>query len=257
MAKWYAIKIGYDKKNEIEITDYHTDSWQIASAYVTGINKKSHGVSPEYKSFKTEQEALDYLSEGTGYLVKGKDVLPLNALHCYIDGSFSEPLQNYSYGFVAVQETPILNADKTEVEIWDGCRITTPTVIHHENGVGNNKDAVSMQQVGGEMLGAMKALLFAKKNGLKRVIIFFDYKGIALHALGGWKRSTIFSKVYYDWMQKFFQENSDMQIHFCKVDAHTGDDFNEIADGLAKLALGIKPDNIFYRLVEKYELKIA
>jgi len=235
MAKWYAIKIGYDKKNEIEITDFHTNSWQIASAYVTGINKKSHGVSPEYKSFKTEQEALDYLSEGTGYLVKGKDVLPLNALHCYIDGSFSESLQNYSYGLVAVQEA----------------------VIHHENGVGNNKDAVSMQQVGGEMLGAMKALLFAKKNGVKRVIIFFDYKGIALHALGGWKRSTSFSKVYYDWMQKFFQENTDMQIHFCKVDAHTGDDFNEIADGLAKLALGIKPANIFYRLVEKYELKIA
>jgi len=53
-------------------------------------------------------------------------------------------------------------------------------------------------------------------------------------------------------MQKFFAENPDIEVTFCKVDAHTGDDFNELADGFAKLALNIQPDSNFYKFVEKY-----
>lgn len=39
-----------------------------------------------------------------------------------------------------------------------------------------------------------------------------------------------------------------VKIIFCKADAHTGEEFNEIADGVAKLALGIKPDLISIKM---------
>lgn len=37
---------------------------------------------------------------------------------------------------------------------------------------------------------------------------------------------------------KLFKENPEIKVAFSKVEAHTGNDFNEIADGLAKLAVG-------------------
>lgn len=55
---------------------------------------------------------------------------------------------------------------------------------------------------------------------------------------------------------KLFKENPEIKVAFSKVEAHTGNDFNEIADGLAKLAVGLNPNPIFYRMLEKHKLTI-
>lgn len=230
MGKWYGIRKGYDlNKKEAVFAKIETE-WEAAKQLVVGINKSVHGVSPEYKSFKNEKDALAYI-KSKDYLVKGEDELPVDAIHCYVDGSSSAELNNYSCGIVYVLDGKILHLEKT---------------------AGKNKEAAAMQQIGGELLGAMKAMTYAKSVNAQDIIIFFDYKGVALHALGVWERSNEFSKVYYDWCQKFFRENPQMRVQFCKVDAHTGDDFNEIADGLAKQALDIRPDKIFFEMMRKH-----
>jgi viroplasmin and RNaseH domain-containing protein len=234
MAKknFYAVKKGFNlEKNEI-VENLILTNWADTSLLVAGINMKKHGVAPEYKGFTTQEEAEEFLANEP-FLRKGDLTYPMDGLHCYVDGSYNKELLNYSFGLVCVENQKVVHTDK---------------------GAGKNKEAVSMQQIGGELLGSMNALLLAKKKGYKKVVLFFDYKGVALHATGYWKRDNKFSEDYYQWMQKFFTSNPDMEVVFCKVDAHTGDDFNELADGLAKLALGITPDNVFYRFAEKYNV---
>lgn len=169
-------------------------------------------------------------------MYKKDKLYPTDVLHCYVDGSFNKEIPNYSYGLVCVKNGQILHLDK---------------------GMGNNLKAIEMQQIGGELLGAMKALLYAKKQGYRELVIFHDYKGVCYHAIGYWKRDNYFSETYYQWMQDYFKNNPNMIVHFCKVDAHSGDDFNELADGLAKTSVGLRPDPIYFKILSKYSVKTS
>lgn len=235
MAKknFYAVKKGFDiEKNEV-VENLILRNWADTARLVQGINTKKHGITPDYKGFVTLEEAEAFIEAEEPFLRKQDMTYPMDALHCYVDGSFSKELSNYSYGLVCVQKN---------------------AVLHTGRGVGKNREAVAMQQIGGELLGSMNALLYARKHQHKKVVLFFDYKGVSLHATGYWKRDNKFSEDYYRWMQNFFSENPDIEVIFCKVDAHTGDDFNELADGYAKMALGIQPDKVFFTMAERYSL---
>lgn len=71
---------------------------------------------------------------------------------------------------------------------------------------------------------------------------------------GSWEMNTsVWSMLSRN---KLFKENPEIKVAFSKVEAHTGNDFNEIADGLAKLAVGLNPNPIFYRMLEKHKLTI-
>jgi len=142
-------------------------------------------------------------------------------LRCYVDGSFNDSVPNYGFGLVCV---------------LDG------TIVHAAGGAGKNTEAVSMRQIAGELLGAIQGLVFARKNGYRKVVVLHDYMGVAHHATGVWKRSNPFSITYYEWMQAFFRENPDMQVSFRKVPAHAGNLYNELADVLAKRSVGMVPD---------------
>lgn len=226
--KFYAIRKSVDSTGVIVAENLILETWSETELLVKG--KKA-----DYKSFKTREEAEAFLQEGDPLMHKSSNLYPSDALHCYVDGSYNGNIPNYSFGLVGVDNGK---------------------VVHHDFGQGNNPEAIEMQQIGGELLGAIKALLFAKKEGYKEVVIFHDYKGVCYHATGYWKRDSAFSQTYYNWMQSFFEKNRDIKVHFCKVDAHTGDDFNEIADGLAKKGVGLEPNKIFFKTIEKYGLAI-
>lgn len=223
--KFYAIKKGVHPKTKEPVRNIILQSWEEAKEYVLGVK------GSEYKSFSSKEDAEAYLGIG-----KTEQAFDPDALYCYVDGSYNAQIPNYGYGLVCVKKGEIVHVDK---------------------GTGNNPDAVEMHQIGGELLGAIKALLFAKAQGHPKVVIFHDYIGVATHATGEWKRTNEFSKTYFEWMQKFFKENPNISVSFSKVQAHAGNDFNEIADGLAKLAVGLKPNPIFYRMIEKHALNIA
>ena len=158
---------------------------------------------------------------------------PPDTLCCYVDGSFNDRIPNYSYGIIC-----ILN----------------DAIIHSAGGIGKNTEAISMRQIAGELLGAMQALVYARRNGYARVVVFHDYKGVSLHADGTWKRTNPFSVTYYDWMQAFFRNNPDMSVDFRKVGAHSGNQYNELADVLAKAAVGMTPDPEYLKLAQSLGL---
>ena len=77
---------------------------------------------------------------------------------------------------------------------------------------------------------------YAYQNGMKSLTIYHDYEGIAKWPLRDWAANKEGTKAYqdfYDNIKKY------VDIKFVKVKGHSGDKYNDLADKLAKEALGI------------------
>lgn len=171
-----------------------------------------------YKSFTTEKEAINFIalnSEGKRLERSEELIEDEEGLFIYVDGSFSVDKGNYSYGLVAVKDGEIIYKDK---------------------GKGFDKEAISLRNVSGEVLGARMAVEYAIENGFKEITIAYDYQGVESWALGTWKRNNRITVEYNEFMQSKMNE---VKIRFKKIKGHSGDKYNDLADKLAKEALGI------------------
>lgn len=177
-------------------------SWDECKKQIDGYS------GAKYKSFKSIQEATAYID---GDCVT--EVLP-DELTAYVDGSYNSLTKEFSYGVV------ILN---------DGKEITF-------NKKMNDIELASMRNVAGEIKGAEAAMRYAVDNGYESIAIYHDYEGIARWCLGEWKANkegTKAYKAYYDSIK------DKVHIRFVKVKGHSNDKYNDMADMLAKAALGL------------------
>ncbi len=92
------------------------------------------------------------------------------------------------------------------------------------------------RNVSGEIMGAMTAIDYALEHGYPELTIFHDYEGIAKWANDEWKANNTLTKHYKEFVKT---ARIRMKIDFVKVAAHTGNKYNEMADKLAKEALGL------------------
>ena len=77
---------------------------------------------------------------------------------------------------------------------------------------------------------------YALDNGYKSISIYHDYQGIASWCLGEWKTNKAGTVAY----KEFYDSIKDrLRVYFVKVKGHSGDTYNDIADNLAKKAVGI------------------
>lgn len=135
-------------------------------------------------------------------------------LIAYVDGSYDHSQLRYAYG----------------------CVLVLPEEVVTLNGSGADERYVSMRNVAGEILGSEKAVSWAQEHGYGEITIYYDYEGIEKWADGIWKANKPGTQRY----QAFIAEKrNEMVINFQKVEAHTGVKYNEMADMLAKEALGI------------------
>jgi ribonuclease HI len=90
--------------------------------------------------------------------------------------------------------------------------------------------------------GEIAAVLYAVKRaaGLKaRIRINHDYAGIAHWVSGQWRTKNVYTELYAKLMKQYAGT-----YVFRKVQAHSGDKYNEYVDKLAKAALSkIVPDD--------------
>lgn len=213
--KYYAIKVG--RKPGI----YRT--WDEAKMQV------NHFPNAVYRSFKTKQEAEDFIggkaipakvktkantrpkaaspSENSNHTTAVGEVI------AYVDGSFSKHQEKYSFGVVLIENNE---------------------VIQTLQRAGNNPKYQTSWQIAGEVFGALHAIHWAIKQGYKKIIIYYDYLGIEKWAKGEWRANKDVSKDYKENYQKLAPQIS---VDFVKVKAHTGVEYNEMADQLAKDAL--------------------
>lgn len=187
-------------------------TWEECEQNVKGVK------NAKYKSFSTKKEAEDYLND------KPKEIsFSPSTLTAYVDGSYDSSNKVFGWGCVLIDHASNLKK---------------------YSGGGNDEISILSHNVAGEVNASMYAINYAIKNGFKNINIFYDYEGIERWATGNWKANKELTQNY----AKFcLDAKKKINISFSKVKAHTGDTFNEMADGLAKD--GIK------KFIEKNNIK--
>ena len=174
----------------------------------------------EYKSFSDKTSAENYLNNINTTNIENITHDTNNTINyplAFIDGSFNKDTNTYGYGgFVSITRTESIKI----------------------SGCGNNPEMASMRNVAGEILGAMAAIEIALEKNLTEIDIYYDYEGIAKWASGEWKRNNPYTANYHDFIKK---HENEIKIKFIKVEAHTGIPGNELADKIAKRAVGLLP----------------
>ena len=215
--KFYAVKQGRK-------TGLFT-SWDDCKAQVQGYS------GAVYKSFPTLQEAQMYLwgqpeqmeqsrqpmQMGITASAQQEPVQPAEGeMVAYVDGSFHLQKRMFAYGAVI---------------FYNGQE-------YHFADSDNDVELVEMRNVAGEIRGAEKAMAYALEQGAKVLHIYHDYEGIARWCTGEWQAKKPGTQRYRMFYQQARQQG--LTVHFHKVKGHSGDRYNELADQLAKGALGIK-----------------
>lgn len=203
MAKYY---YGVRKGRNIGI--YNT--WKECEENVKGYS------GAEYKKFSTYEEALNFIEgqEEKEELFEEDDLGAGEAI-AYVDGSFNLEDFSYAYGIVFIT--------------LDGKELY--------NGKEEDQELVEMRNVAGEIRGAMEAMKIALERDKRTLYLHYDYAGIENWAKGVWKTNKTGTRKY----KEFYDSIKDkLNVKFIKVKAHSGVEYNEEADRLAKKALGIE-----------------
>lgn len=177
-------------------------SWADCQKSINGYS------GAQYKSFANEQDAKDYLNEGQK-ATKLETPDSSEVVKFYVDGSFMN--ERVGFGIVAVKDNVVLFKD---------C------------GRYKGKD-VGLRNVTGEVYGSMRAIQLARANGFDKIEICYDYLGVEYWVNGSWKAKTELTKEYVSFMNEHMKDLK--YVGFRKIKAHTGEEFNEIADNMAKL----------------------
>ena len=221
--KYYAVKVG--TAPGIYLT------WAECEPLVHGVK------GAKYKSFPTRELAEAFLAAGDGPKAvppgeepeeptrkprkkrTGSDDAPYSVppgtLVAFVDGSYDAATGRYGYGCVLLTE-----------EGGEICK----------NGWGDHPEAVSARNVAGELQGTLVALKQAEQMGYRKVRICHDYSGIAAWYQGKWKANSYVAREYVAATEAY---RGVLEVTFEKIAAHTGVKYNEMADRLAKDALGI------------------
>lgn len=132
----------------------------------------------------------------------------------YVDGSYNIATKEYSYGAV------IFYQGKEE----------------HFSKKFSNPERASMRNVAGEIEGSMCAMNYCMEQNIPKLIIHYDYEGIERWCTGDWKANKEGTIAYRDFYKEAVKKTD---IRFVKVKGHSGDKYNDLADRLAKQALGL------------------
>lgn len=195
--------------------------WPDASEQVSGYE------SAKYKKFDTLTDAMSFAGGIVQKVAKSEQSItfedvatadvsatPLNGPYAFVDGSFNPDTGVYGYGgFLCVngRHYPLV-------------------------GSGNEPGMSAMRNVAGEIEGSMAAVRKAESLGVREMTLLYDYKGIEEWATGAWSANKPETAAYRDFMNPAHRS---VHVAFEKVAAHTGIEGNEMADVMAKSAVGI------------------
>lgn len=186
------------------------DTWAACQAEVKGYSCAS------YKSFPTLAEAEAFVAGAESSATNAPSPAtapPVIEAVAYVDGSFDKSTGRFSCGVVFLHK----NQETHFSEVYD------------------DADLAPMHNVAGELKGAELAMRHCLREGIGRVAIYYDYEGIAKWCTGEWKAKkagTIAYKAFYQSIK------NQLQVVFVKVKGHSGNTYNDLADQLARQAIG-------------------
>lgn len=156
-----------------------------------------------FKSFETYEEAYNFAYPPEPKVKSKKYDYPISA---YTDGSFVDYGRS-GWGYI------MLAKDKPFLEAFGPCELRG-----------------SLRNIGGEIQAAVEAIKKAATLGADAVYIYHDYAGIGCWANHQWKTNRPETESYVQFVDQMRQA---IDISFIKVEGHSGNKYNEIADALA------------------------
>lgn len=200
--KYYAVRKG----RKIGVFE----TWDECKNSVSGFS------GAEYKSFPKKEDAIAFVNGSTKEITdKMEDIEEKQSeAFAYVDGSYDDTTKAYSYGMV---------------------------IMHNEDELYFYKkfdrdDMSDMRNVAGEIQGSMAAMQYCLDKGIKSISIFYDYEGIEKWCNGDWKARKEGTMKYVEFYKNASKK---LDVDFIKVKGHSGDKYNDMADELAKKALGL------------------
>lgn len=132
----------------------------------------------------------------------------------YVDGSYNIATREYSYGAV------IFYQGKEQ----------------HFSKKFSNPERATMRNVAGEIEGSMWAMKYCVEEKIPQLMLYYDYEGIERWCTGDWKANKEGTIAYRDFYKEISKQ---VKVRFVKVKGHSGDKYNDLADMLAKQAVGL------------------
>lgn len=216
--KYYAIKSGYR-------TGIFYDTWDNVKQYVNGYP------NAEFKGFSNQKDADDYMatdkkaeshndSINNNLIEQEIENMDADEVIAFVDGSYKNNLEGKhpeKYGYGAI----ILTKPENQVlrnELYNSAF---------------DPEGLELRNVAGELLATEEAIKWVKKmKKFKKMHIYYDYEGIEKWVNGDWQARNKRTEEYKD-----FVKRQTIEFKFTKVNSHTGIDYNEQADKLARNSL--------------------
>lgn len=200
--KFYAVKVGK--------TPGIYETWSDCQNQINGYS------GAVYKGFATREEAAAFIngeSDKSKTPEETEEIEETQAV-AYVDGSYDATTNAFSYGMVLFH-----NGQE-----------------FHSSQKYTDTELAQMHNVAGEIKGSEAAIRYCLEHNIESITIYHDYEGIAKWCNGEWQAKKEGTIAYAN----FYKEASaKVRIQFVKVKGHSGDKYNDLADKLAKEALGI------------------
>lgn len=197
--KYYAVKVG--------INPGIYTSWDECKKNVFGFK------GAVYKKFEIKTDAENFINGeklNENYMNENTKIKDNEGV-LYVDGSFRQNDESFSYGYVLITNNGEFEGSKRYIV----------------------KELSQFRNVAGEIYGSVSGVKKAMELGLKKVYLHHDYSGLRHWALKEWKANNILTQRY----QQFFEKiKPEIDVEFIKVKAHNNIPINEKVDKLAKNA---------------------
>lgn len=229
MVKVYAVRKG--RKTGI----YKT--WEETKRLVNGYS------CAEYKSFegKTKEEARELAQQYlTGEKKKKKEKIDLSGVTTTKSGG-KTPKSGSQYSKIISGTGKNWVVAYTDGSYNDKNGKTGAAYVyfsHSIKGVSTYFTSVKgygMRQIAGELEAVLKAIERAIAEGKEGIEIRYDYTGVEGWATGNWSAKNEVTKRYKDTIERYRKR---IKIKFLKVEAHSSNPANDLADYYSKKACG-------------------
>lgn len=162
----------------------------------------------KFKSFPSLDMANEYLNE------LNSRVEAVNVPEFYIDGSYNVKTNEYSFGGVL---------------LLNGCCYSFKKKYSAD-------EFSQFRNVSGEIKGSAYVINYAINKGYKEINLYYDYQGIENWYIGKWNANNELTIKYKEFAN---DAKNKIKVNFHKIKSHTNNLYNDMADRLAKEALGI------------------
>jgi len=168
--------------------------------------------SPRKNSYKIDlrQVLKENIREELEETWHGESARPGKGYHVYADGSCLG--ESTGYGAVILKDNRVLR---------ELCGPVSPGKVS------------GTRQVAGEIEGVKSSLAWCASDGAGEVTVHYDYEGLKKWVTGEWRAKMPLTREYRE-----FVRSLGLKLTWVKVEAHTGDRWNERADRLARKGAG-------------------